>query len=119
MYPPPSEEIIRRLMDSDLDAVNFFRYVIHLRFENGNQLSIETPFRFDTRQNLSNSPANGFLLSESKLMRVLGSSINQFKCDTDGTLELQFTNGDALIIYANDPAFEAYTLSIDGKEYVV
>lgn len=52
-------------------------------------------------------------------MRVLGCTISEIKCDTDGTLELGFSNGDVLIVYANDPAYEAYTLLIDGKEYVV
>jgi len=50
---------------------------------------------------------------------VLGCKVIEINCDTDGTLDLEFSNGDALIVYANDPAYEAYTLQIDGKEYVV
>jgi len=58
-------------------------------------------------------------MSESKLLRVLGFQVIEVKCDVDGTLELLFSNGDVLIVYANDPAYEAYTVFINGKEYVV
>jgi hypothetical protein len=86
--------------------------VIHLSFENGSKLSFSAPFRFAEGQLLSDAPVFEFPLSESTLVRVLGCQVSQVKCDADGTLELRFANGDALIVYANDSAYEAYTLPI-------
>lgn len=68
---------------------------------------------------MTDAPVLEFPLLESKLLRVLGHQISELKCDTDGTLKLLFSNGDVLIVYANDPAYEAYTVFIDEKEYVV
>jgi len=119
MYPPPPKETIRQLLESELDTVCYCRYMVHLTFENGSRLSLEGPFRFAQRGELSTAPVNEFPLCEPKLTRVLGCKVIEINCDTDGTLDLEFSNGDALIVYANDPAYEAYTLQIDGKEYVV
>jgi hypothetical protein len=119
MYPPPAQDVIQKLANSSLELVSHGQYVIHLGFENGNKLSFSAPFRFADRKSLSDAPVLEFPLSEAKLVRVLGSQISQVKCDTDGTLELWFANGDVLIVYANDPAYEAYTLTIDGREYLV
>jgi hypothetical protein len=52
-------------------------------------------------------------------MRTISCSIVAIRCEEDGTLELAFSNGDTLIVYANDPMYEAYTLFVDGSEYVV
>ena len=51
------------------------------------------------------------------LVRTLGCQVRKVKCEADGTLELRFSNGDVLVVYANDPAYEAYTLSVGEKEY--
>ena len=119
MYPPPPEVVIQKLANTSLELVSHGQYVIHLSFENGNKLSFSAPFRFAEGLHLQDAPVIEFPLSESKLVRVLGCQVSQVQCDTDGTLELRFSNGDVLIVYANDPAYEAYTVSIDKKEYLV
>jgi len=65
------------------------------------------------------APVVSFPLCESTLVRCLGCQIKRVEADKEGTLELHFSNEDVLIIYANDPQYEAYTLVIGGKEYVV
>jgi|GEM_PF-4676616 len=119
MYPPPSESIVQKLKTQVLDVVSFCRYIIHLNFESGIQLSIEGPFRFAKKQSYPDVPVCEFPIVESNLTRILGQSVVKVNCDTDGTLELEFANEDVLVIYANDPMYEAYTLIIDGKNYVV
>ena len=106
-------------MHSDLESICCGSYVVNLHFANKNYLSVEGPFRFAEGQFLSDAPVLDFPLAETKFVRVLGCQVSQVKCDTDGTLELRFSNGDVLIVYANDPAYEAYTVSIGEKEYVV
>ena len=119
MYPPPSPAIIEKLIWPIVELISFGKYVIHISLENRDQVSVACPFRFDTEEAVMESFLYEFPLSNSNLPRVIGTSVDQAKCDSDGTLRLRFTNGDRLIAYANDPQYEAYTLSIAGKEYVV
>jgi len=119
MYPPPTPDIITQLVGCVVELISFGKYVVHVSFENGDNLSVTCPFRFDTRETVTESPVHECPLSNSNMLRAIGSSINQAECDSDGTLRLRFTNGNSLIAYANDPGYEAYTLSLSGKEYVV
>ena len=119
MYPPPSKEIIEQLVDNTLVLVSHGQYVVHLAFENGNRLSVSAPFRYGAAQDLPNVPICEFPLPESRIVHSLGCSVRRVGCDIDGTLEIHFTNADVLVVYANNPAYEAYTLLVDGKEYVV
>jgi hypothetical protein len=119
MYPPPGNAILDKLRAGVLDAVVHARYVVCLDFDGGNKLTVKAPFRYAERENLLSSKIYDFPLSESKLVRALGHAVTDLECEADGTLELQFSNGDALIVYGNNPRYEAYILLIDGNEYVV
>jgi hypothetical protein len=119
MYPPPPKETLQDLLHSNLEVVSFGQYVIHFSFENKNVLSVSAPFRFGKFPLSPDAHIFDFPLAGTELTRLLGFQITQVECDIDGTLELQFSNGDVLIVYANDPAYEAYTVLINGKEYIV
>jgi hypothetical protein len=119
MYTPPPIEILNGLTGSDLVSICHGLSTVSLRFENGNLLNFSAPFRIAQENVLLASAVLEFPLSESLFVRLLGHEIIQIECDSDGTLKLQFSNRDVLIVYANDPAYEAYMLVIDGKEYRV
>jgi hypothetical protein len=119
MYPPPSSTVIEQLERHAVLSVSFGKYTIHLQFENGNRLSFSAQFRFGHSTKLAESTVNEFPLEQTDLIRALGSTVDNVISEDDGTLNLFFSNGDALVIYANDPMYEAYTLLVDGKEYVV
>ena len=117
MHPPPNPHIVTQLVGSVVELISFGKHVFHISFENGDKLSVGCPFRFDV--GVTESPVCEFPLSESNKLRLLGSSVRQAECDGDGTLRVRFTNGDSLIAYANAPQYEAHTLALSGKEYVV
>ena len=119
MYIPPPPEIIAKLIGQTIEMISFGSYVFHLSFENGDRLSVTCPFRFDTGKAIAESPIFVAPLSESKMIRLVGSSVVHAECESDGTLLLKFLNCDVLIAYANNPGYEAYSLSLDGKEYIV
>lgn len=119
MYPPPAQAVLEKLKNSPLEVVSFGLYVLHLTFANGNRLSISAPFRFSSEETIANAAVSEFPMRESGIMRLLNHSIGDVRCDPDGSLELAFTNRDVLIVYANDPMYEAYSLLIDGHEYLV
>ncbi len=119
MYPPPAQDVLERLKNSPLEVVSFGLYVIHLVFENGNRLSISAPFRFSREETIADATISELPIYKSSLMRLLSHSIHEVRCDPDGSLELSFTNHDTLVVYANDPMYEAYTLLLEGREYTV
>ena len=119
MNTPPKMEVIEQLMHSDLELLCHGKYALNLKFENGNFLNIEAPFKFDKKESIDDSPVCSFPLSISRLSRAIGSKIVEIKCDTDGSLGMIFSNGDALEVYANDKKYEAYSISINGKIYVL
>src|SRR5579872_4170773 len=108
MYPPPSKSVVQQLMQGVLESITYGKYTIHLLFENGIRLSFSAPFRFSSAAYLGNTPVNEFPLAESNLVRALGCPVVDVECEEDGTLHLVFSNGDGLVIYANDPRYEAY-----------
>jgi hypothetical protein len=119
MYPPPSKIVIQQLDQGIIDVISFGKYTIHLSFENGNRLSFSAPFRFGPEERLASLPVNDFPLAESNLIRILGKPVVSAACEEAGTLHMHFSNGDVLVIDANDSMYEAYTLVIDGREYTV
>ena len=119
MHAPPSTEVVQRLVGAALELVGFGKFTVHLSFENGNRISFGAPFRFARANELSKASVIEFPLTDSNLVRALGSTVSDTACDDDGTLTLTFANADTLVIYANDPMYEAYTLFVDGRKYVV
>ena len=119
MYPPPAQDTIALLTGSVVELISFGKYVMHISFENGDRISVACPFRFDATETVASSEIVNFPLTVVSTLRIIGSSVEQAECEPDGTLHLQFASGDVLIAYANDPQYEAYTLVLGGKEYLV
>ena len=119
MNSPPQLETLNKIKDSPIWTISFGLYVSHITFENGNIISFTAPFRFADDKNIYDAAVFEFPLQGTNLVRLLGKAVSEVLCDPDGTLDLEFDNTDRLIIYANDPMYEAYTLTIDGREYVV
>ena len=119
MYPPPPKETIDQLHGNVVRLVSFGKYVVHIGFENGDRLSIGSHIH-TSKSNYSTkmSPCE-FPLSHSRLMRLLAFDVDSVNCKPDGTLVLIFSNVDLLVVFAHDSAYEAYTLTIGGKEFVV
>lgn len=119
MYPPPPPRVIAQLIDHVVEMISFGQYVVHVSFDNGDRLTLTCPFRFETEAVVARSPTHEAPLSESNMLRVVGSSVTNAKCEPDGTLLLKFENDDILIAYANNPGYEAYSLTLCGEEYIV
>lgn len=119
MHPPPQLHILRKMQGSPLCNVSIGLYEAHLTFENGNRLTLSAPFRFEKNRNILAAKLFEFPIQEEHLVRVIGKMISEIACESDGTLDIIFDSGDRLIVYANDPMYEAYTLLIDGDEHVI
>lgn len=95
-----------------------FGYTFSLITTNGYEISIETDFTLNTAgQTLSYSP--GPSNAEAKpLVNLKGQSITTATAENNGTLTIQFTNGDILQVNPNQ-TYEAWTIAgPDGIEAV-
>jgi len=119
VYPPPPRDVVSKLVGKTVELISFGQYVLHLSLDSGDTFSIACPFRFDSSDHLQESSIQEFPLQASNIPRVLGAVVQAADAEADGTLRLDFANGDTLIAYANETGYEAYTLSVDGKEHVV
>lgn len=119
MHPPPDPSILQKLVSHDVECVSFGKYTAHLSLDDGSRVSFEAPFRFGPAADLANDGPCEFPLISSSLMRIVGHSVTSAECEDDGTLWLTFDNGDTLVVYANNPMYEAYTVLVEGREYVV
>jgi len=119
MNTPPPPNVIATLVSRNIELISFGKYIAHLTLDNEDRISIACPFRFDLSASIMDAPVQEFPLSSSTLLRIIGISIEHAECESDGTLQIRFNNGDSLIAYANDPNYEAYTLLINRVEYVV
>jgi Family of unknown function (DUF6188) len=118
MNSPPPSEVLQQLHGKIVDCVRFANYTIQLSIDPSNGLTFTAPFRFGATTSIRQSTTNDFPVESSDLMRIVGSSILNASCETDGTLILQFSNDDVLIVDALK-MYEAYTLLIHGTEYYV
>jgi hypothetical protein len=119
MHLHPPDDALRKLSNQVLEIVCFAQYTMALHFDRSCHLQILAPFRHASASQLSDAPSSGFPLSNSSLMRCVGSAVRKAVCDADGALSIDFTNGDALIVDVNESPYETYTLTIDNKEYTV
>lgn len=119
MYSPPASEVVVQLVGSTVESVSFGQYVLHISFDCGDRISIACPFRFDSSDAVQTSPVQEFPLQSSVVPRILGVSVVATAMKRDGTLSIDFSNGDRMIAYDAEPGYEAYTLLLSGREYVV
>jgi hypothetical protein len=119
MNAPPPLAVYMGLKQSGLDLISLGLYVINLCFSDSTRLTIYAPFRFGKNSSIISEAIQDFPLERCDLVRLLGHTVTELNCDTDGTLDLIFSNDYRLIIYANDPMYEAYLLFVEGTEYII
>jgi len=108
MYSPPSQKVFDLLAGQTILAISFGKYVFHLTMDSGDRISV-----------VNETAIQLFPLNSSDLLRVVGITIENSICDQEGNFEMVFSNGDSLIVYGNDQNYEAYTMLVKGKEYIV
>jgi hypothetical protein len=119
MYSPPSQKVFDLLAGQTILAISFGKYVFHLTMDSGDRISVSCPFRFAKKNVVNETAIQLFPLNSSDLLRVVGITIENSICDQEGNFEMVFSNGDSLIVYGNDQNYEAYTMLVKGKEYIV
>jgi hypothetical protein len=99
--------------------VSFSVNTVHLSFSNDVSITIESCFAHSTHGDLDRSERERPPIRESRLMQLVGESIESAQASSDGTLSLKFTNGQILACYDDTALYEAYRLKLGEEEIIV
>ena len=113
MYGLPKDFNGSFLVERTLEMVCFNQNQVYLHFDTNITIAIEGAFSYKTDQ-VINVP-----VQNSNLMELLGSSVLVAQGDENGTLSLNFDNGQTLKVYDMTKQYESYTISYGDKVIIV
>lgn len=123
MYGLPPGFNALRLIGCKLEQVSFSVNTVHFSFSNdvSNDVSVTTEscYTHSAPGDAGNAVLTRVPVRESRLMQLLGESIESAGASTDGTLTLTFTNGHRLVFHDDTPQYEAYRIRIGNDEFIV
>ncbi len=95
-------------------------YQIVFGFDEDVRISVEGQFDyFDGQREWVWKPEPGGSQIAAKTVSLLGSTIMRFKSQTNGTLELFFSNGCKLTILDSSKEYQSYDITRPGQTVVV
>jgi hypothetical protein len=119
MYGLPEGFDASRFVGCTLEQVSFSANTVHLSFDNDISITIEASFTHSMPGDTDRSERSSLPILESRLMQLVGQSIQAAQASSDGTLTLTFGNGQALVCYDDTPQYEAYCLKLGDDEIIV
>jgi len=108
LYALPTDDDLKFLLGKTVELVCFAAYSLYIHMNENIMITVESSFRHLRDGDESQSSEEAFPLSQSTLMRLLGNSVNSVHGKDNGTLRLDFSNNDVLIIYGDNGPYEAY-----------
>jgi hypothetical protein len=113
MYGLPKEFDGLFLIGRIVEMVCFYQYQVSLNFGDKTIIAIGSAFSYNSTQ-VINVP-----VQQSNLMGLLGASVSKVQCEDNGTLCLQFNDGQTLKVYDTSKHYESYSIRHEGKEIIV
>ncbi|MBL7214500.1 MAG: hypothetical protein ISS71_02345 [Phycisphaerae bacterium] len=95
------------------EMVCFVQYQIYLHFDEEITITIEGSFSYQSEGDIS------MPVRESDPMKLLGISISEVRGDTNGTLNLTFSNGETLKIYDDSQQYDSYRITYNDNDIIV
>jgi hypothetical protein len=117
MYSIPKDFDGSFLLNKDIETICFGQYQVNLHFAAGAWLQIEGEFEHYSRDGLLQR-GQGFPIVQTTLLRLLGTTATNASFSEAGSLQLEMSNGDRLVVMGNNGMYEAYRL-FDGKNETV
>ncbi len=95
-------------------------YQVQLHFDEDVGIYVEGEFSyFDGTDNLHWKPEPGSANTAGRTVALLGTTIDKFEANENGTLKLSFSNGHHLIIPDSSREYESYQITCPGRYIVV
>jgi len=108
------------LKDCELIQVCIGLYQIIFKFYDDVAISVEGEFHYFNGQDESIwRPESGFSVLAARTATLLGSRIENFESDANGTLVLAFSNGHRLLIMDSSKDYESYVITRPGETIVI
>ncbi|HEY3910081.1 MAG TPA: hypothetical protein VGM07_09335 [Stellaceae bacterium] len=117
MYKPPSPADLSLLDKKQLTMCCFAEYSVYLHFGDGTIVTVESAFEHVISGKRPHKYS--FPINDSKLMRLIAQRVEVLYAQSDGTLCLQFSNGDMLIIKGENGPYEAYHIQYARSQITV
>ena len=102
----------------ELIQVAVGRYQVQFNFDQNVRISAERKYEYQSKGEIAEwEPAgtNG----AAPVLRLLGAKVTRARGTKEGTLTLEFDNGDALVFYDTSDRYESYTITRPGTTIVV
>lgn len=118
MYGFPSNFDASRFLGCVLESISFTVNTIHFQFEDDVSITIESCLSHVLEKDSEFKKIHIPIL-ESQLMQLIGEKIEFSEAKTDGTLILQFSNDQKLMVYDDTPMYESYQMRFGDNEIIV
>src|SRR5262245_9846338 len=119
MYRLPKNIDLSFFVGKTLNSVAFAVNVIHLIFDDGVRVNIESTFQYQQKHeqdhHLLGTMQSVYKIQSSGLMQLAGQIVVAASGTEDGTLSLIFENGHMLHCFDDLEGYECYNFT-DGKQ---
>jgi hypothetical protein len=121
MFGLPSNTDLNYLINCELQQISIGLHQVILRFSNDLQITVES--KLEVKENASASVTCSWegeqIVNFDNILKLINTSIKQYKILDDKNLVLEFSNNNSLIIYDNHQAFESYQIMLPGRSIIV
>lgn len=119
MYGLPKDFDGSDWVEKTLELVCFAEYQVYFHFSGDLRITVESCFSYQ-KSNMNAAPEPiDVPVAESNLMQLLGHKIKEVKDEGEGTLRIEFDNGEILRCYDPPGLYESYNIMHAGKLIIV
>jgi Family of unknown function (DUF6188) len=117
MYGLPSDFDPSGFVGKALEQISFSANTIHLAFEDGFSITLESSFAHKKGDELLEEGV--VPLSESRLMQLVAKIVVRGEVLDRGTLVLHFEEGRSLFCYDDSTTYESYRITRKGMDDLI
>lgn len=120
MYGLKQDIDLSFLKGRELTQIAIGLYHISFRFDEDVAISVEAEFHYfdgETEWTWKYQPNSSAVAGRA--LALLGSTIETFQANREGTLTLSFSNGQRLTVLDSSKEYESYDITCPGKTIVV
>lgn len=123
MYGLPKDIDLSFFVGKTLNVVSFATNVIHLKFDGGVSISLESTFqhqqKIDVELNHAGTIQSVYLIQTSSLMQLSNHAVDSATGTEDGRLTLVFDNGHVLHCLDDQEGYECYNFTDGERLWIV
>jgi hypothetical protein len=117
MFGLPADFDTSFLLDKEVESICFAKYQINVYLEARIWIQIEGPFSHFQNGRLVQDVTT-FPLAESTVIHAIGQKVVKTECSQTGDIQLWLSEGDQLLIRADNGPYESYRI-YDGKREII